>query len=137
MTIEEAKKELECYKNLERIIDQRRAWIKERKSTVSKVTSTLSNEPKGTRKCNDSMAENLTNILDIEAETETKIQKLELQKKHIYNKISKLEEPYQELLFNNYIIGLTVENTGEVMGYSRAQIFRLKKDSLIEYTKIT
>lgn len=136
MTIDEAKKELESYKRFERIIDQRRAWIKDRKSTVSKLTATLSSEPKGTRKHNDTMAENLTDILDVEEVTELQIRELEVKKKVIYNKVMKLESPYQEILFNNFIIGDTVESTAISMGYSRMQTFRIKSKALELYANL-
>ena len=136
MTIEEAKNELESYKNIERIIDQRRAWIKDRKSTVSKLTATLSAEPKGTRKHNDTMAESLTSILDIEEATELQIRELEVKKKVIYNKVMRLENPYQEILFNNFIIGDTVESTAISMGYSRMQTFRIKSKALELYANL-
>ena len=136
MTIEEAKNELESYKNIERIIDQRRAWIKDRKSTVSKLTATLSAEPKGTRKHNDTMAESLTSILDIEETTELQIRELEVKKKVIYNKVMRLENPYQEILFNNFIIGDTVESTAISMGYSRMQTFRIKSKALELYANL-
>ena len=136
MTIDEAKKELESYKKLERIIDQRRAWIKDRKSTVSKLTATLSAEPKGTRKHNDTMAENLTDILDVEEITELQIRELEVKKKVIYNKVMKLESPYQEILFNNFIIGDTVESSGLAIGYSRMQSFRIKSKAIELYARL-
>ena len=136
MTLEEARKELESYKKIERIIDQRRAWIRDRKSTVSKLTATLSAEPKGTRKHNDTMAESLTSILDIEEATELQIRELEVKKKVIYNKVMKLENPYQEILFNNFIIGDTVESTAMSMGYSRMQTFRIKSKALELYADL-
>ena len=136
MTIDEARKELESYKKIERIIDQRRAWIRDRKSTVSKLTATLSAEPKGTRKHNDTMAESLTSILDIEEATELQIRELEVKKKVIYNKVMKLENPYQEILFNNFIIGDTVESTAMSMGYSRMQTFRIKSKALELYADL-
>lgn len=136
MTTDEARKELESYKKIERIIDQRRAWIRDRKSTVSKLTATLSAEPKGTRKHNDTMAESLTSILDIEAETELQIRELEVKKKVIFNKVMKLDSPYQEVLFNNFIMGDTVESTALAIGYSRMQTFRIKAKALELYANL-
>ena len=136
MTIDEARKELESYKKIERIIDQRRAWIRDRKSTVSKLTATLSSEPKGTRKLSYTMAESLTSILDIEAETELQIRELEVKKKVIFNKVMKLDSPYQEVLFNNFIMGDTVESTALAIGYSRMQTFRIKSKALELYADL-
>lgn len=136
MEISEAIKELKSYKRLEQAIDQSRTWIAERKSTVSKVTSTLSLEGKGSKKHNDTMAEQLAKVLDVEAEEEIRIREMEVRKKVIYSKILKVEQPYQNILFNLYIIGRTYEETEMAINYSKAHIDRMRKEAVKLYSAI-
>ena len=48
----------------------------------------------------------------------------------------KLDSPYQEVLFNNFIMGDTVESTAISIGYSRMQTFRIKAKSLELYANL-
>ncbi len=135
MKLINAKKELKSFKTIERMIDQHSSWINDRKLSANKVTASLSNEPKGMRKHNDAMAENLVKVLDVEEESEAMIRELELKKKLIYNKIMRLEQPYQDILFNIYIIGRTTESCANVIGYSLQHTWKLKSDAVKLYAK--
>jgi len=131
MEFHEAKKELQSYQSMERTINQLESWIEDKKQSTNKLTSTLSSEPRGSPKYHDGMAESLTKVLDIEAETQERIKEMKEKQRHILNKVLKIEQPYQNVLFSIYIVGNTVDEASEIVGYCRTQTYK-KRDKGIE-----
>ncbi len=77
------------------------------------------------------MAENLTKVLDIEAETQERINQMKIKQRDILNKVLKLEQPYQNVLFSIYIVGNSVDTSSSIVGYCRTQNYK-KRDKGIE-----
>ena len=116
MEFDEAKKELKSYLNIEKAITQMQLWIDDKKANSNKLTSTLSAEPKGSPIYQDTMAEKLTDIIDLEADIQVKINEMRLEQKRILNKILRLDVKYQNILFCIYVAGNTIESTASIIG---------------------
>lgn len=131
MELNEAKKELKSYISMEVAIEQMQSWIEQKKQSSNKLTSIISSQPRGSPIFQDNMAEKLSNVLDIEAVIKEQIIKMKTKQKEILQKILKLEQPYQNVLFSIYIVGNTIDSSASIVGLSRAEIYR-KKDKGIE-----
>ncbi len=136
MEFNEAKKELQSYQSMERTITQLESWIEDKKQSTNKLTSTLSSEPRGSPKHQDGMVEKLTKVLDEEAELKPRIIEMKNKQKEILQKILTIEQPIQNILFSIYIVGNTIEETMDIVGYGRSETYR-KRDKGIElYSRI-
>lgn len=136
MTYAEAKKELKSYQAMEQSINQMQLWINDKKTSSNKLTSTLTLLPKGSPIHQDKMAEKLSMAIDIEAELQLHIEKMKIKQKEILQKVLKLEYPYQNIIFNIYIVGNTIEASTSIVGFSRTETYR-KRDKGIElYSQI-
>ena len=124
MTINKAKEELSSYLMMESSKKELQEWINNKKYN-SKVTSTLSSEPKGSRKHQDSMAEKLATALDSEKKIKLKIDHMKKKQENIMNKLLNMEIPYQTVLFDIYIVGKSIEETATAINYSRSQTIRI------------
>ena len=131
MEFNEAKKELQSYQSMERTITQLESWIEDKKQSTNKLTSTLSSEPRGSPKHQDGMVEKLTKVLDEEAELKPRIIEMKNKQKEILQKILTIEQPIQNILFSIYIVGNTIEETMDIVGYGRSETYR-KRDKGIE-----
>lgn len=136
MNVNEAKRELGNYLKYENTIETRRKWLEEKKLESNRLSPTLSDMPKRSRKENDTMAEKLSETLDIEADTEKYLKTLEEKNKAVYKKVLLIEQPYQDILFNLYILGNSIEITAEMIHYSKSHTDRLKKKAIEMYAKI-
>ena len=136
MNVNEAKRELGNYLKYENTIETRRKWLEEKKLESNRLSPTLSDMPKGSRKENDTMAEKLSETLDIEADTEKYLKTLEEKNKAVYKKVLLIEQPYQDILFNLYILGNSIEITAEMIHYSKSHTDRLKKKAIEMYAEI-
>ena len=74
-------------------------YIETQKETINRLNSTLSDMPKGSRKVNDTEAENISKLMDsFDKMMKIIIQEEEKQKK-IVEQINKIEFPYRNILF--------------------------------------
>ena len=136
MTFDESKKELKSYQLMERTINQLESWIADKKESANKLTSVITAEPRGSPKQQDGMAEKLTTTLDIEAETQERIKQMKEKQRIILNKVLKIEEPYQNVLFSIYIVGTTVEASSSIVGYCRTETYKKRDKGIEMYAKI-
>ena len=134
--LNESKQELKDYIYNKRWIEERLEDIKERRSLLDKITTTLSDMPKGNPKTTDTNIENLVKIMDDTIEIEKYIKDLKEKQIKIENKIDKIEQPYKNILYFRYIKGYNLtEVSGEIeeeYDYTR----KLHGIALIKYTKI-
>lgn len=134
--LNESKQELKDYIYNKRWIEERLEDIKERRSLLDKITTTLSDMPKGSPKTTDTNIENLVKIMDDTIEIEKYIKDLKEKQIKIENKIDKIEQPYKNILYFRYIKGYNLtEVSGEIeeeYDYTR----KLHGIALIKYTKI-
>lgn len=131
-----SKQELKDYIYNKRWIEERIEDIKERRSLLDKITTTLSDMPKGSPKVQDTNIESLVKIMDDTVEIEKYIKDLKERQIQIENKIDKIEQPYKNILYFRYIKGYNLtEVSGEIeeeYDYTR----KLHGIALIKYARI-
>ena len=134
--IERCKRELKDYIYNKKWVEERLEDIKERRSMLDKITTTLSDMPKGSSKVTDRIMENLVKILDDTKEIEKYVRDLREKQIKIENKIDMLEQPYKNILYFRYIKGYNLtEVSGEIeeeYDYTR----KLHGIALIKYAEI-
>lgn len=134
--LNKSKQELKDYIYNKKWIEERLEDIKERRTLLDKITTTLSDMPKGTPKAHDANIESLVKIIDDTAEIEKYIKDLKEKQIKIENKIDKIEQPYRNILYFRYIKGYNLtEVSGEIeeeYDYTR----KLHGTALMKYAKI-
>jgi RNA polymerase sigma factor (sigma-70 family) len=133
--MEEVKKELSAYKHNKKLLEKMEEEIEEYRNKATSCTSVLSDMPKGTG-IHDKMAQYASIIADIEAEKINQLIELEKSKQVIENTISKLEQPYRNIIHYKFIDSMTLEDIAPEVPCSERQIYRLYKKALQEYKKI-
>ena len=134
--LNKSKQELKDYIYNKKWIEERIEDIKERRSLLDKITTTLSDTPKGSPKVTDTKVESLVKIIDDTAEVEKYIKDLKERQIKIENKIDKIEQPYRNILYFRYIKGYNLtEVSGEIdeeYDYTR----KLHGLALLKYSQI-
>lgn len=134
--LNKSKQELKDYIYNKKWIEERLEDIKERRSLLDKITTTLSDMPKGSPKVTDIKVESLAKIIDDTAEVEKYIKDLKERQIKIENKIDKIEQPYRNILYFRYIKGYNLtEVSGEIdeeYDYTR----KLHGLALLKYSQI-
>lgn len=131
-----SKQELKDYIYNKKWIEGRLEDIKERRSLLDKITTTLSDMPKGSPKVVDTNIESLASILDDTNEIEKYIKDLKEKQIKIEMKIDKIEQPFRNILYFRYIKGYNLtEVSGEIeeeYDYTR----KLHGIALIKYARL-
>lgn len=130
------KQELKDYIYNKKWIEERLEDIIERRSLLDKITTTLSDMPKGTPKVTDIKIETLAGIMDDTNEIEKYVKDLKQKQIKIETKIDKLEQPFKNILYFRYIRGY---NLTEVSGEINAEYDYTRKlhgIALIKYSEI-
>lgn len=111
------RKDLKEYKYNEEWIKERLEYIDECKSTINKLTTTLSDMPKGSRSVNDEEAEKLVKIQDNINEIYDYINTQQKRQKDILSQLDKIEQPYKVILDKIYIRGKTIVTVASELNY--------------------
>lgn len=132
----EAKQELKDYIYNKKWIEERLEDIKERKSLLDKITTTISDMPKGSSEIVDSKAESLAKILDDTEDTKKYIKQLKEKQIKIENKIDKIEQPYKNILYFRYIRGYNLTEVSNEIDEEYDYTRKLHGTALIKYAKL-
>lgn len=113
-------------------------FLEEQIKTIGRLTATLSDMPKGSRKVYDTEAESLTRLMDqiktLESEIEGTAVEEETRIKEI---LEKLEPKHRLLLYYHYVLGKSIGYIStNVLFYQRKYIYDLKKEALEEFEAI-
>ena len=111
------REDLKEYKYNQEWIKGRLEYIEEYKTSITKITTTLSDMPKGSRKVEDNIAEKLAVLLDNVNELMTKVVKEQEKQKQILQQLDKVEQPYKLILEKAYIQGKTLVTVASEMDY--------------------
>ena len=134
--LESSKQELKDYIYEKKWIEERLEDIKERRSLLDKITSTLSDMPKGSKQIYDSQAENLTQILDLTNELEEYLKKLKEKQITIESKIDKIGQPYKNILYFRYIKGYNLTEVSAEIDEEYDYTRKLHGIALIKYARL-
>ena len=106
--MEETKKELSSYKQEKKLLKEKENALEELKTQATKITTELSDMPKGSPEEQDRMAKYASMIVDMKNEKYDQLIKMYKTKKELEDKIDLLEQPYKNILYFKYIKGLNL-----------------------------
>lgn len=118
------REDLKDYKYNQEWIKGRLEYIEEYRSTLEKITTTLSDMPKGNREVEDSMAEKIAILLDNIDEIMKVVLKESEKQKRILEQLDKVEQPYKLILEKVYIQGKSLVTVASELNYSYVHICR-------------
>lgn len=136
ITIEEAKQELREYVYNKKWIEEKLIGIKERRTLLDNITSTISDMPRGTVKVVDKKAEELSKIMDDTNELQKYIENLRNKQFEIENKIDKVEQPYKNILYFRYIRGYNLTEVSNEIEEEYDYTRKLHGIALVKYSKV-
>ena len=130
------KQELKDYIYNRKWIEERLEDIKERRSLLDKITTTISDTPKGSRKVTDTNIESLVKIMDDTREVEKYIRDLKEKQIKIENKIDKIEQPFRNILYFRYIKGYNLTEVSNEIEAEYDYTRKLHGIALIKYANL-
>lgn len=131
------REDLKNYKHNQMWIKDQMNYIEAQKETINRLNSTLSDMPKGSRKVNDTEAENISKLIDsFDKMMKIIIQEEEKQKK-IVEQINKIEFPYRNILFKTYIQGKSLVKTASEMDYDYKYMCKMHGFALEKFDNTT
>ena len=134
--VEKAKRELKNYIYDKKWVEERLEDIKERKTLVNNITTTLSDMPNGSRRVEDKMAESLVEILYLINDLERYLKELKEKQIEIETKIDKIEQPYKNILYFRYIKGNNLTEVSNQINAEYDYTRKLHGIALIKYARL-
>ncbi len=135
--IQEAKKELNEYRDDIKYIEGRLEDTEDIKAKIEKVTTIISpTKTNSSNESTDKFADALSKLEELKIDCTEKMKNLLIKKFEIDDKIEKLEQPYRNILFYRYTKGLEWNDVAKVLGYTREYICELHGEALYLYSKI-
>ena len=111
------RKDLKDYKHNQEWIKGRLEYITEYESTINKITSMLSDIPKGSKSIYDSEAENIAEWQDNVKDLLLYINEEQEKQKLILAQLNKVDQPYKVILEKIYICGKSIVTVASEMNY--------------------
>lgn len=135
--IQEAKKELNEYRENIKYIEDKLDDTEEVKAKVEKITTTYSDtKTNSSNESNDKFADAIAQLEELKVDITEKMEVVLNDKFRIDEKIDKVEQPYKNVLFYRYTKGMSWNMIADKMGYVREHVCRLHGDALYFYSKI-
>lgn len=134
--MEETKKELNSYWYDKKLLKSKEEELEELITKAEKITTELSDMPKGSPEIQDRMAQYAAEIVDIRNQKYDQLIKMYKTKKEIEDKIDLLEQPYRDVLYYKYIKGLTLTEVANKVEYEYEYTKKLHGIALLKYRDI-
>lgn len=131
------RKDLKNYRYDRLWIDGRIEYIQGCKSTISKLTNTISDMPRGSRQVQDTEAEKIVQLEDMLNELLDKMIEENKKLKGILQQLDKVEQPYKLILDLVYIQGKTLVDVASELGYEYKYMCKQHRIALVEFEKTT
>lgn len=131
------RKDLEDFSIKQKWTKARISFLEEQIKTLGKLTSIISDMPKGSNFIQDKEAENIVKLIDqIKAlEKEISDETVELEIK-IKEQLNLLQPKYGLLLYHYYILGHSIKYIAkDILHYREKYVYDLKKEALDEFEK--
>lgn len=135
MIEKDAKKELYSYLHSKKLEEKKLEQIEEQKAKLTKITSILSDMPKGTTD-HDKMSKNIAILLDLISEHIKIMTEEEENLIRITKKINQVEQPYRNILELRFVKGMKVEEVSVELDRDYRYTKRLIKKSIKKYAEI-
>ena len=127
------REDLKEFRYTKQWIEGRIEYIEELKSTVNRLTSVLSDMPKGSKIAMDSEAEKTTELLDCIGDLEYKIKETQKKQMLILEQLDKVPQPYRNVLDKYYIQGKTLVKVADEMNYDYEYVKRMNGIALNKF----
>ena len=112
------REDLKDYKHNQEWIKGRLEYIEEYKTSITNITSVISDMPKGSKEIQDSMAEKIATLIDNVDELLARIVREQEKQKRILEQLDKVEQPYKLILEKEYVQGKKLVTVASEMGYN-------------------
>lgn len=129
------KEELKEYKYNKEYIKDRMNFVEEYSENINKLTTTISDMPKGKNQLGDSMADKIAKLLDFVNEVINEITELQSKQREIILQLKKVKQPYRSILYKTYIQGKSLVTISSEMNYSYEYVKRMSAMALNEFNK--
>lgn len=130
------REDLKEYKYNQEWIKGRLEYIEEYRTSITNITSVISDMPKSSREVQDSMAEKVAILLDNVDELLTKIVKEQEKQKAILKQLDKVPHPYKLILEKQFIQGKSLVVVAGEMGYSYRDMCRKNGIALNKFEEV-
>lgn len=130
------REDLKSYKYTQEWIKGRIEYIESYKSIVNRLTSTVSDMPKGSRQIQDAEAEKMAMLMDMVDKLLDKVLEEGKKQKKILEQLDKVEQPCKIILDKVYIQGKTLVTVASELGYSYNRIKHLHGIALNKFDDI-
>lgn len=135
MIEQDAKKELYSYLHSKKLEERKLEQIEEQKAKLTKITSILSDMPKGITD-HDKMSKNIAILLDLISEHIKIMTEEEENLIRITKKINQVEQPYRNILELRFVKGMKVEEISVELDRDYRYTKKLIKKSIKKYAEI-
>lgn len=134
--MEEIKQELNAYLYNKELLKEKEQDLEELITKAEKVTTELSDMPKGTPTIQDKIGEYATKIVELKNSKYRQLIDMYKSKEEIENKIDMLEQPYRNILYYKYIKGMNLTEVANKIGNEYKYTCILHGEALNNYKKI-
>lgn len=131
------REDLKNYKYNQEWIKGRLEYIEEYRTSITNITSVISDMPKGSKQVQDSMAEKVVIMLDNINDLMAKIVKEQEKQKAILKQLDMVEQPYKLILEKNYIQGKSLVQVACEMNYTYEYIRKANRIALKKFEEVT
>ena len=133
---DDVKEELGQYLQDKKLLQEKEQDLEELITRATKVTTEMSDMPKGSPKVEDRMAELTAQIVDLKNQKYDQIIKMYKTKNEIEDKIDLLKQPYKNILYYKYIKGEKLEKISLEIGYNYKWTCELHGEALLLYKQL-
>ena len=131
------REDLKNYKYVQIWIKDQIEYIETQKETINRLSSILSDMPKGSRQVYDNEAEKIAELTDMFDELMNIVIEEEKKQKEIVEMVSKMDFPYRNILYKEYIQGKSLVTVASEMHYNYEYTKRLKGEALNKFDEVT
>lgn len=131
------REDLKDYKHNQEWIKGRLEYIEEYKTSITNITSVISDMPKRSKEIQDSMAEKIATLIDNVDELLARIVKEQEKQKQILEQLDKVEQPYKLILEKMYIQGKSLVVVASEMKYDYKYICKQHGIALNKFENTT
>ena len=131
------REDLKEYKYNQEWIKGRLEYIEEYRTSITNITSVISDMPKSSREVQDSMAEKIAELIDMVNELLDDVLEENKKQKEITDQLKLVEQPYRLILDKMYIQGKSLVVVASEMNYTYEYIRKANGTALKKFEEVT
>ena len=130
------REDLKLYKINQDWIKGRMEYIEEYKTSITKITTVLSDMPKGSKEVQDSMADKIAELLDMVNTLSEEMLQQSRKQYNILKQLNRVEQPYRIILEKIYIQGKKLVDVASEMGYDYKYMCKMNGNALNKFDNV-